>query len=297
MKCIEKLNYQPNIYAKSLKGKSIGLIGFIVSDIRESFFNSLVNSIESLAYAKGLNVIICDAEHQADKEKLHLDVLLRKKIDGLLITPVDSRVAYSALQNRELPFVQIDRKIEKYNSPFVGIDYYKYAREATTLLLGHGSRSPAFIGYEDRVYTMENMVRGFRDSCREEGRLDEGRIKRICYRDLSLTNTIRNWWMENKPIDSIVCGSENICYAVLQVIAELNLNIPEDVIVLSFDDCRWFDSLKFPILSLQKPISLIAERSFEIFLSCMEGKSEGATSDILEDCILIDRLATFTMHR
>jgi DNA-binding LacI/PurR family transcriptional regulator len=135
------------------------------------------------------------------------------------------------------------------------------------------------------------MVRGFRDACSSYGKLNEKRIKRICYRDLSLTTTILNWWKDGWPIDSIVCGSENICFAVLKVVNELNLRIPEDLLVFSFDDCRWFDDLRYPIISLKKPINTIAEKSFTAFMSCLTDTCPDEYQNVLEECSIIDRYA------
>ena len=64
----EKINYQPNPIALSLKEKRSRSIGIIVCEIANSFFSQIINGIESIAYDKGYNVIIAQSHESYERE-------------------------------------------------------------------------------------------------------------------------------------------------------------------------------------------------------------------------------------
>ena len=86
MEYAEKINYQPNPIALSLKEKKSHTIGVIVGEIANSFFSQIINGIESVAKAQNYNVIISQSHENFDKEMSNLQYLTSRSIDGLLIS-------------------------------------------------------------------------------------------------------------------------------------------------------------------------------------------------------------------
>ena len=71
-----KLNYTPNIVAKSLRLNRTKTIGVIVSDSSQSFFAGVVKAIEDTAAAQGYNIILCNTDQSYEKEKKAVNVLM-----------------------------------------------------------------------------------------------------------------------------------------------------------------------------------------------------------------------------
>ena len=72
----EKLNYQPNAVALSFKQQRSNTIGVIIPEIVHYFFSSVISGIEDVAYEAGFNVIICQSNEMADREKANVKTLL-----------------------------------------------------------------------------------------------------------------------------------------------------------------------------------------------------------------------------
>jgi len=72
----EKLNYQPNALAISLKKQRSNTIGVIIPEMVHYFFSSVISGIEDVAYEAGFNVIICQSNELADREKANVKTLL-----------------------------------------------------------------------------------------------------------------------------------------------------------------------------------------------------------------------------
>src|SRR5579875_3197009 len=84
---IAALNYRNNGLARMLRRNQTGSIGLLISDIANPFFPDVVRGVEDVARAHGYSVILCNTDENADKERLYLDVLLEKRVDGFVVTP------------------------------------------------------------------------------------------------------------------------------------------------------------------------------------------------------------------
>ncbi len=74
--CAEKLNYQPNPIALSLKEKRSRSIGVVVCEVANNFFSQIINGIESISYSKGYNVIISQSHESYEREVIDLRYLV-----------------------------------------------------------------------------------------------------------------------------------------------------------------------------------------------------------------------------
>ena len=84
-KAIEDLNYRPNLIARSLKIRSSKTIGMIFPDIENAFFVSLITKAEETAFNMGYSIILCNTQNDPEKEKIYLDTLKGKLVDGYII--------------------------------------------------------------------------------------------------------------------------------------------------------------------------------------------------------------------
>jgi LacI family transcriptional regulator len=82
----QKLNYQPNAMASSLRKGKGNTIGVIIPRIDRYFFSSVIRGIEDVAYEAGYNVIISQSYDSKLREKEIVETLVNGKVDGLLVS-------------------------------------------------------------------------------------------------------------------------------------------------------------------------------------------------------------------
>src|SRR6202158_469318 len=66
---IRKLNYRPNLIARSLAKRRTHTIGMIVPDIANPFFPMVVRGAEDAAQKHGYNLLLCNSDDILDKEE------------------------------------------------------------------------------------------------------------------------------------------------------------------------------------------------------------------------------------
>ncbi|MDY0091327.1 MAG: LacI family DNA-binding transcriptional regulator [Candidatus Vecturithrix sp.] len=265
VEAIRQLNYYPNILAQGLKGKGTKTIGIIIADIRESFFASLVKSIESYLRKKDFSLILCDSEDTVRQEKKHLNLLLQKGVEGVIFAPINIHETYSLLQTSHIPVVQVDRKTYGLKSDYIGIHNVQSAQRAVEHLCAHGYTRIGFIGYDATVYTMRKRMEGYKAALSQRNMFDEHFIKIVHYSDNSMQKSIKHWLLDGK-IDAIICAVDEICYAALGAIEELELHIPDDIGLISYDDSKWLKYLKTPITVIRQPVEKMGRAAAETII-------------------------------
>jgi DNA-binding LacI/PurR family transcriptional regulator len=291
LQVVRRLDYHPNIFAQNLRGKATKTLGIIISDIREDFFSEITKSIESHANDRGYAVILCDAEEDTQKEAFYLEMLLRKKVDGIIFAPVDPSSSGAAFLRKKIPVVQIDRKCERLEADFVGIDNMLSAETATSHLLDHGYRNLGFVGY-NTIFSMTKRREGFFHA--PEARAWDGARPLLTEllldsRGQTQEEAVREWLGAPRGLEAILCGNSNICYIVLVALEALGLRVPDDIAVISFDDTIWFRFLKSPITAIRQPTRDLGNTALTLLCRRIEAEEKPSPADHLMKTDLIIR--------
>ena len=270
---IEKLNYAPNIFARGLRGKKIRVIGVIISDIRESFFAEVVKAIELTAHSEGYSVILCDSEDDPLKEQLHINTLIQNGVEGAIFAPVNNSTrVYDSIIPYKIKAIQIDRKVYGLPAGFVGINNKEITKKAMNHLFAHGFMNVGFVSYRTNVYTMEQRLLGYKMAAQLHNSSKRINVKFVQYNGTDNKEIIKSWLYQNKEIDSILCGNDNICHQVLRAVRELQYEIPKDMGVLSFDDSKWFKLITPSITAIRQPTSQIGKLATELLIAEIQNK-------------------------
>jgi len=273
LEVVEKLSYTPSVFARGLRGKKFRIIGVIISDIRESFFAEVVKAIELTAHSERYSILLCDSEDDPLKEQLHINMLLKNGIEGLIFAPVNNSTrAYDSIIPNKLHTIQIDRKVYGLSVDFIGIDNIEITKKAMNHLFNHGYTNVGFISYKTNVYTEEQRLLGYKMAAQQYNSSKKINVKYIQYNDKDVKESIKSWLYQNKKIDSILCGNDNICYQVLRAIKETQYEVPKDIGVLSFDDSKWFKLLTPPITAIRQPTEQIGKLATNLLIARIENR-------------------------
>ena len=139
----ERMNYTPNLIAKSLRVDETKTIGVVLSDTSEMVLSKVLRGIQDGATNHGYSVIIANTDHQPERELQAIRTLLSKQIDGLiLVAPTlytDEHIAF--LKNFGIPFIFLMRKNDHSEIDTVINDNYLGGYQSIAHLVSEGCRS------------------------------------------------------------------------------------------------------------------------------------------------------------
>jgi len=172
---MQKLNYVPNLLARSFRAGADAAVGLAVPDIADPFFAEMTGSIEVDLVGRGMAVVISSLFHggrggeAAERERSALEALLRRQISGLIVACVSADQSYLAPWQERTPMVFVDRAPKGLSGVYVIEDDLGGAREAVTHLVAHGHRRVAFLGVSTPVATTRRRLTGYRSALAENG--------------------------------------------------------------------------------------------------------------------------------
>ena len=172
---MQKLNYVPNLLARSFRAGADAAVGLAVPDIADPFFAAMTSSIEVDLVGRGMAVVVTSLGEGADRaetERSALEALLRRQISGLIVACVSADQSYLAPWQERTPMVFVDRAPKGLSGVYVIEDDLGGAHEAVTHLASHGHRRVAFLGVSTPVTTIRRRLKGYRSAVAENGLLD-----------------------------------------------------------------------------------------------------------------------------
>jgi DNA-binding LacI/PurR family transcriptional regulator len=276
---IKELNYRPNQFARGLRGAGSKTLGLIISDIREEFFSEITKAVESAANRIGYAVILCDSEGVVDKERLYLELLSEKGVEGIILAPVDSNVTPRLHDGIDFPMVQIDRHCRGAALDYIGIENARLASEAVHCLAALGNRRIGYLGHEASISTMEERMRGYESAMGELGYYDESLVNMTASRGEGARRALAAWIAAKPEIDAILCGNANICLSTLEALDDVTST--RSMALATFDDLACFRFMENPIACVRQPTERMGLAAFDALMSRIRGEAQASPLEIL----------------
>jgi LacI family transcriptional regulator len=235
---VADLGYVPNYLARSLRSNQTGTIALVLSDITNPFFTTLARGVEDGANAAGTNVILCNTDESEAKQASYLELLVQKRVDGVLLVPAASAPkAVLYLQQRRVPVVVLDRRIPHCTVDCVRCDSEDGAYRLTRLLIGLGHTAIALVNVPAGVSTAQDRLAGYRRALDESGL--PFRPGLVCSGPFTQDHGRRGAAMalEAAPTPTALFAANNfIAIGAYRALRDAGRRIPDDVALVAFDD-------------------------------------------------------------
>ncbi len=292
-----KVGYLPNAVARTMSTGRSNTIGVVLSDIENPFFAKATRAISDVAQAGGFDVVLCNTDEDARNEAAALDLLLEKRVAGLVVAPAGrgESQALSRVRAQGRPLVMFDRAVDGFDCDTVTADNRRGAYQLANVLLGAGHRRIAFFstlgqpdyrrGDQISSTSVADRVDGFESALDEAGIAeDEGIVLLNGQRDGIDSLFARA--LEHRAT-AIIASDSLIAQHVLHATRRNGLNVPEDLSLVSFDDPPWTALSDPPITVMAQPIHEIGATATRLLIRRLEGRSEPYQRVVLEQHLIV----------
>jgi len=246
----KELGYIRNAAAVALRTKKTGTIGVVIADNRNPFYAEVLNGMEVAAREKNYHIILANTQRDYKKEEEAINLLLAKRVDGLLITPVQDRDNdIKNLIDANIPFVIVGRDFENIEVEAVYSDEVKGGFLATEYLIKKGHKRIALVDGFLYKSPARGRLEGYKKALKKYGiPLDDDLLS---VGDIDVKDGYeRTKQLFEKELDftAIFAYNDMMAFGAMQAVKEKGLRIPEDIGLVGYDDIP-FSSLISPSLS------------------------------------------------
>lgn len=285
LEAMNKLNYYPSALASSFKTQQTNLIGLIIPLLEHAFYSRLATAIEQTLFANNYRALICNSEEDEAREKAYIEMLLRQRVDGVIINSSAKNTEHlGELERQRVPFVLIDRNLrdaqcskvfgDNAHGGFIGMRY----------LIELGHRRIGVVAAPTYPELIHLRIEGTREALAaynidaDPQLLITGDTQQF---DTGYAAAIQLLRLEQPPT-AIFALTDVMAVGVLHAAAKMQLRVPDDLSVLGYDDIPIASYTIPPLTTVAQPITEMGVSAVELLLHHIRNPGSPLRTTVLE---------------
>ncbi|SFE06289.1 LacI family DNA-binding transcriptional regulator [Fictibacillus sp. FJAT-27399] len=246
---MEHLGYHPNFNARSLANRSTQAIGLVMPGsadkaFQNPFFPEVIRGISTIVHEKEYALYMSTGQTEDEIHDGVVRMVQGGRVDGiiLLYSSVDDKVM-NYLIEKKFPFTLIGKPFKNEDAiTHIDNDNFKAAREMADYLISLGHDKIGFVGGSSHLVVTIDRLLGYEKSLR---------IHQIPYRDEYIIHeeflkeggqeAIRKLMALEEPPTALLVMDDLMAFGVLSTLSEMNISVPDDISVLSFNNVMLAD--------------------------------------------------------
>jgi LacI family transcriptional regulator len=266
------------------------------------FFSSIIKGIISQAEKKGYLVITLQSNESYELEKKQIDLLLSKRVDGILISLANGTGDYKHLTEiieNDTPLVMFDKIAKIIRCSKVIIDDRKAAYKATEHLIKIGCKKIAHFRGPLMPQNSIDRFLGYKQALIDYGLPYDPTLVYVndCG-DLSFEEgkeSINQLLKDHDDVDGIFINTDLVAIGAMTEIIKNGIKVPEDISIVGFSN--WFmSSVMSPSLTtINQPGFEMGKKAFKLLYKEIRDKKKNKAiiyKDVILDADLIIRNST-----
>lgn len=291
VRAAREIGYRPNDLAQSLHRARSMTVGLITNDSFGRFSFPIVEALEEKLAGLGIAVFMCNATDDPERERQHLEQLMRKRIDGLVVTArrADKRPPIGPIA-ADIPVVYVYSQTDDPDALCLIPDDEGGARLAVSHLASLGRKRIAHLAGPERFDAVRLRQRGYVDALSAAGLTYESSI--------SLSGPWSEQWGRDavaalydrgghRP-DALFCDNDQIARGAAEALRERGVSIPGEVAIVGFDNWEVMTSAaRPPLSSIDMNLQTLGREAGECLIAIMRGETLRGTRRL--PCSLVVR--------
>ncbi len=288
MDAVRKLGYRPNRVARSLRSHRSNIIGLIVSDIENPFFQQVSRAVEDAALEKGYSVVLCNTDEKPEKEMMYLQLLYDENAAGVILSPTRQTTEdSSSLSILNMPIVVIDRRIKGGEFDNVVTDNVQSAYTVVNHLIEQGHRRIGAI-FGAGSSTGRERREGYLQALKENSIKPAAELVQFAdpKEEDGFAATMKLLQLPERP-DAIFTSNSLLAAGILRALKENKVSIPDEIAFASFDETRWAALVDPPITVIEQPTYEIGHTAAGLLVKRIEDPDRSTREVVLNTKLIV----------
>jgi len=284
LKIAQELGYVKNFTASSLKQKESKIIGVVISDSANPFYAETLKGIEAAARKYGYQIILCNTERDYRIEKEMIRILIGRRVDGLIIGPVQTGYEdIKMLEDMKFPTVILGRHFEDIEIDEIYNNEVKGGYLATKHLIERGRRKIVMLNGFLEISAARMRLEGYKKALFDYGiDFDESGVLIGDIDFISGYERTLDLIERKKEFDAIFCYNDMIAFGAVKALREKGFKIPEDVSIVGYDDVLYSELIDPPLTTVRIKKYELGFEAMKMLMSRLKGRRKKIKKVILD---------------
>jgi len=272
-----RLNYVPNPYASSLRGRKSKNIGVVIPEVADSFFSLAINGIESVAKEKGYHVLICLTHESFENERTILKEFQGGRVDGVLLSVSRETTQCSHINDlitNDIPLVFFDRACNDVETAKITTDDFESGYKATAHLIQQNCDQIAFLSISKSLSISNKRLDGYLQALNDYKIKADPKYIIHCSNDAEQNYLLIKKLLQqkNKP-NGIVASVEKLTTPVYMACETLKLKVPRDVKIVCFSNLETAAILNPSLTTITQPAFEMGKTAATLLFRALENRN------------------------
>ena len=276
---VQELGYESSLVASSMRSRRTGVIGVLVADF-EPFSAEILKGVGAELRGTHYELLAYAGSRQLEGtgwERRSLQRLSGTLIDAaIMVTPT---VVGASV---DIPVVSIEPHAGRADLPTVESDSFTGARNATQHLIDLGHTRIGFIGGRPDLRSAALRDAGYRRALSDAGiAFDPTLTREGHYLQQTAREPALSLLRSASPPTAVFAANDLSGIAVLEVAANLGLDVPGDLSVIGFDDIPEASQMTPPLTTIHQPMQKLGALAASMVVALMAGETLDKTHIML----------------
>jgi LacI family transcriptional regulator len=299
LQAVRALKYQKNILASALRSCNYQVVGFITSQLHNTFWLRIIRAVEYTLSRSGYQMFLGCSYGNPLREVELIESMFQSMVKGIIIATCINEMNEKdfAINPRVLSFLEercvfVDTRPSGIDVDFVGVNNEEASFQLVEFLLKKGYRRIAMVNGDPRILTARERRDGFFKALNKYGVSVD---KRYVFEGENLGRKTgfkgAKYLLSLEPLpEAVFLASGNLTIGFLEGCREKGVRVPEDVELVSFDDIEWNPMIEPFLTCCVQPSWDIGETAVSLlFEKIREGKRKRLAKEIRLKCEVIIR--------
>ena len=276
LQAIKDLNYSPSAVARSLKVNTTKSIGMIVTTSEAPYFAEIIHAVEEHCYRQGYSLFLCNTQNNAEKIKNHLEMLAKKRVDGILVMCSeylpDSLNLLHSFEN--IPMVVMDWG-PNVHTDIIQDNIFDGVYLATIHLIEKGLKQIGIIAGELTKTTAKTRYEGFIHAMKEAGlTVNPNWVMEGFFEPEDGYECMNKILSQDNLPTAVFCCNDLMALGAISAIGEKGLRVPEDISVIGYDNIHASRFYSPPLTTVHQSKSRLGVQAVNLLFERINHKSD-----------------------
>lgn len=265
LEAIKTLNYSPSAVARSLKINTTKSIGMIVTTSQAPYFAEIIQSVEEYCYRQGYSLFLCNTQNDEAKIRNYLEMLVKKRVDGLLVMCSEYSDDTQALFRHftDIPKVVMDWSHNVSDGCDILLDNSEMGGYlATRYLIENGHRDIGIItGMLSKEISLSRL-QGFQQAMAEANLVvQKAWVKEGFFNPEDGYEMMMEMLNSKHYPTAVFCCNDMMALGAMSAISEKGLSVPDDISIVGYDDIHSSRFFSPPLTTICQPKKCLGEQA------------------------------------
>lgn len=288
----QELNFQPNSLAQGLISGRTWTVGLVTTDSIGRFSIPVLLGAEDALGAGRISVLLCDTRGDAIRERHHLQTLLARRIDGIIVTGRRTDPRHPLPGSTPVPIVYTLGPSTDPRDMSVVSDEEGGVRLAVEHLLATGRTRIAHVtGPADHAAALDRAAHSSRILGESGLELANGRPLYGEWSEAWGRHAARVVLRTTADCDAFLCGNDQIARGVADALRESGKRVPDDIAVVGYDNWDVMTTAcRPPLTSVDRNLEEVGRTAALMLMEAIEGRPAPGVRSV--PCRLVVREST-----